>query len=145
MARGLIARASVTIRAPVSRVWDALVSPALIKQYMFGTDVVSDWKEGSTITWKGEWQGKAYEDKGTILRVQKDHLLEFSHYSPLSGMPDVPEHYHTVTIQLFGSPNGTSVLLSQDNNEGEEARIHSEANWQMMLETLTHLLEEQAR
>ncbi|MBS1193689.1 MAG: hypothetical protein H6R28_89, partial [Methanomicrobiales archaeon] len=58
MARGLIARASVTIRAPVSRVWDALVSPALIKQYMFGTDAVSDWKVGSPITWNGEWQGR---------------------------------------------------------------------------------------
>ena len=145
MARGLIARASVTIRAPVSRVWDALVSPALIKQYMFGTDAVSDWKVGSPITWSGEWQGRAYEDRGTILWIEKDHLLEYSHFSPLSGKPDVPENYHTVTVELSGHGTETTVSLSQDNNESEEAREHSEKNWRMMLEGLKRLLEENNR
>ena len=36
----LIAQASKTIAAPVAAVWEALTNPALIKQYMFGTDVV---------------------------------------------------------------------------------------------------------
>ena len=58
MQRGLIAKATITINAPVERVWDALVNPGIIKQYMFGTEVVSDWEEGSPIVWKGEWQGK---------------------------------------------------------------------------------------
>ena len=65
-----IARVSATIEAPVSRVSEALVSPALIKRYMFGASVASEWKEGSPITWKGEWKGKAYEDKGVILRLE---------------------------------------------------------------------------
>ena len=45
-----IARASVTINAPVANVWDALVNPEAIKQYMFGTNVTADWQEGSPIT-----------------------------------------------------------------------------------------------
>ncbi len=45
----LIANASVVIGAPVEKVWDALVNPATIKQYMFGTNVVSNWEEGSPI------------------------------------------------------------------------------------------------
>lgn len=57
--KDLIAKASITINAPVAKVWEALVSPAMIKQYMFGTNVVTDWKEGSPIVWRGEWQGKA--------------------------------------------------------------------------------------
>ena len=96
----VIARASVSVGAPVAKVWDALVNPQTIKQYMFGTTVVSDWKQGSPITWKGEWKGKAYEDKGTILKIQPRRLLQYSHYSALSGLPDTPENHHTVTIEL---------------------------------------------
>jgi hypothetical protein len=58
----IVARASTIIDAPVAMVWDALVTPETIKRYMFGTTVVSDWKEGSSIVWKGEWKGKSYED-----------------------------------------------------------------------------------
>ena len=67
MERCLIAKASITVDAPLAKVWDAFVNPNIIRQYMFGTNAVSDWKEGSPIVWKGEWQGKRSEDKGIIL------------------------------------------------------------------------------
>lgn len=137
----LIAKASTTINAPIAEVWKALTNPALIKQYMFGTNVVTDWEEGSPIVWQGEWQGKTYEDKGTLLKIEPQRLLQYSHFSPLSGQPDVPENYHTVTIELSGKGEQTTVMLTQDNNETEEARQHSETNWQMMLESLKELLE----
>ena len=137
----LIASASITINAPIARVWEALVNPDMIKQYMFGTDVVTDWKEGSPIVWQGEWQGKAYQDKGTILKIDQERVLQYSHFSPLSGQPDVPENYHTVTIELSGQGRQTNVSLSQDNNATEQDREHSEKNWQMMLEGLKKLLE----
>ena len=141
MPKDLVARASVSIAAGVARVWEALVSPQLIKQYMFGTTVVSEWREGSPISWKGEWKGKAYEDKGRILKIEPGRLLQYSHYSPLSGLPDTPENHHTVTLELGGGGAQTRVSLSQDNNANEEAREHSEKNWKMMLEGLKKLLE----
>ncbi len=57
MAKGQAAKASATINVPISKVWDALVNPDAIKRYMFGATVVSDWREGSSIVWEGEWQG----------------------------------------------------------------------------------------
>jgi uncharacterized protein YndB with AHSA1/START domain len=137
----LIAKASTTINAPVGRVWEALVDPAAISQYMFGTTVQSAWTEGSRITWKGEWEGKAYEDKGTILRLEPERTLEYSHFSPLSGLPDEPENYHTVTIELFADGPQTKVSLQQDNNPTAEARAHSEKNWTAMLTALKEFLE----
>jgi uncharacterized protein YndB with AHSA1/START domain len=137
----LIAKASITIDAPVARVWQALVSPEIIKQYMFGTNVVTDWKEGEPIVWQGEWQGKAYEDKGTILKIDRECVLQYSHFSPLSGQPDVPENYHTVTVELSGAGGQTRVSLSQNNNATEQDRVHSENMWQMMLDSLKKLLE----
>jgi uncharacterized protein YndB with AHSA1/START domain len=139
--KGLIARASITINAPIGKVWDALVNPEKIKQYMFGTNAVSDWKEGSSIIWKGEWEGKKYEDKGLILKLDPGHMIQYSHFSPLTGQPDIPENYHTVTIELSGKGIQTLVSLSQDNNTTEEAREHSEKNWNMMLGGMKKFLE----
>ena len=65
-----IARAATTIKTSADKVWNALTDPEMIKKYMFGATVISDWKEGSKITWKGEWEGKPYEDKGKILRFE---------------------------------------------------------------------------
>ena len=120
-----VAKASTSIDAPAAKVWDALVNPASIKQYMFGTDMTSDFTPGSTVKWKGEWEGKAYEDKGEILRIEPEHLLEYTHFSPLAGLPDAPENYHTVTIELSGDGAKTNVALSQDNNATDEEREHS--------------------
>ena len=119
----------------------ALVSPAAIREYMFGANVVTDWQEGSSIVWKGEWQGRAYEDKGTIHRYIPEQTLQYSHFSPLSGRPDAPEHYHLVTIELVADGNRTRVALEQDNNATEEARQHSERNWGVMLESLKKFVE----
>jgi uncharacterized protein YndB with AHSA1/START domain len=142
MGKGLIARASVTINAPSEKVWDALVNPEAIKQYMFGTNVVAEWREGSPIIWQGEWQGKPYVDKGVILQFKTGRKIQYSHFSPLSGLPDKPESYHTVTIELSGEGNQTRVSLAQDNNPTEQARDHSEKNWGIMLTALKKFLEQ---
>lgn len=137
----LIAQASTTIDAPVAVVWDALTNPVLIKQYMFGTEAVSDWQEGSPIVWRSEYQGRRYEDKGTILRLVPQHTLQYSHYSPLSGQPDEPQNYHTVTIEIFGQGTLTHVSLAQDGSASAEERDHSAKNWAMMLQGLKGLAE----
>jgi uncharacterized protein YndB with AHSA1/START domain len=141
MNKGLIANVSTTINAPSAELWQALVTPAAIKEYMFGTTVTSDWVVGSPIVWKGEWQGRAYEDKGIILQVVPERVLEYSHFSPLAGVPDVPENYHIVTVELSPDGERTRVTLSQDNNPTEQAREHSEKNWGMMLAALKQSLE----
>jgi uncharacterized protein YndB with AHSA1/START domain len=141
MPKNLIAKATATVRAPVETVWKALVTPETIKKYMFGTTVSSDWKQGSPITFKGEWEGRAYEDKGVILDVQPQRVLSYSHFSPLSGVPDLPENYHTVRVELAPNGDGTVVSLTQDNNANEKERAHSQKNWEMMLASLKKVLE----
>ena len=53
---------SISINAPIAKVWDALTNPMIIKLYLFGTDVATDWKEGSPIFFRGNWHGKPYEE-----------------------------------------------------------------------------------
>ncbi|HYC62406.1 MAG TPA: SRPBCC family protein [Thermoanaerobaculia bacterium] len=144
MADDLVARASTTINAPAADVWDALVKPEKIHQYIFGTNVEWEWREGSPITFKGEWQGKPYEDRGTILRLTPSRLLQYTHFSPMAGQPDVPENDHTITIELTAAGSQTKVALSQDHNATEEERAHSEQNWTMMLDGLKKFVEKEA-
>jgi len=141
MNKQFVAKQSLVINAPVTKVWDALVNPRLIKHYMFGTNAISDWKEGSPIVFKGEWEGKTYEDKGVILRLEPERLLQYSHFSPLSRLPDTPENYRTVTVELSSQGTRTLLSLSQDNNASEYAREHSEKSWGIMLASLKELLE----
>jgi len=135
------AKATSTIHAPVSKVWQALVNPELIKQYLFNTDVVSDWQVGSPILYRGEWEGKPFEDKGEILAIDPEKTLKSTHWSPLSGVPDIPENYHTVTYTLSDQGDDTEVTISQDNNATEEEKAHSEKNWGTVLNGMKKLLE----
>lgn len=141
MEENLIAYASININASSRKVWNALVDPKAIKEYMFDTHVVSDWRVGSPIAWRGEWQGKAYEDRGTILQLEPEVKIQYSHFSPLSGLPDLPENYHIVTIELSAAGDQTKVELSQDRNASNEEREHSEQNWMMMLASLKKFVE----
>jgi uncharacterized protein YndB with AHSA1/START domain len=136
-----VAKATTMIHAPVSKVWQALVNPEIIKQYLFDTDVITDWKVGSPIIYKGQWQGKSFEDKGEILKIEPEKELVSTHWSPLSGVPDTPENYHTVAYTLSEKGGGTEVTITQDNNATEEEKLHSEQNWNTVLGNMKRLLE----
>lgn len=138
---GLVATASIEIAATAERIWKALTDPAAIKEYYFGTNLQSSWKVGEPITWKGEWQGRAYEDKGVIKTFDPQRTLAYSHFSPLMGKPDKPENYHNIVVSLVPSGKNTRVTLEQDNNATEDARAHSQKNWETMLGGLKKFVE----
>lgn len=138
----LIATAEINIDAPVYKVWEALTDPAANNKFMFGSTVESDFKEGSAITWSGEWEGKPYEDKGKILKAVPGKTLQYSHLSPGMGEEDKPENYRTVTIELSDVNDKTHLLLTQDNNANEENRDKAKKNWDDMLSSLKELVEE---
>lgn len=136
-----MANVAIEINSSRSEVWDALINPSAIKQYMFGADVESTWHEGSDITWKGEFNGKTYEDKGVILQMEAEKMLKYTHFSPLSGKPDEPDNYQIVTVYLADGADKTEVSLTQENNTDENTRLESEKNWMVMLEGLKTYVE----
>jgi uncharacterized protein YndB with AHSA1/START domain len=137
-----VASAEIEVDASRDRVWAALTDPDQIKEYMFGSEVLTDWNQGSPIVWKGEYEGKKYEDKGKILEIEPERRLKVTHFSPMSGREDRPENYHTLLYELEERGGRTHVALSQDNNPSEEAAEHSRANWEKMLEGLKQVVEQ---
>ena len=126
MEREHVSSASVAIKASSTAVWGALVSAAAAKRYFFGAKVDSDWTEGSPITFTGEFRGNAYREKGTILRCSPEKMLQYSHWSDLEELPDLPENYRNWTFRI--APEGTGVLLSvtEDNTPTEAKRARSD-------------------
>ncbi len=141
MNNAFTAKATTTVNAPASKVWEALTKPSLIKQYLFGTEVTTDWRVGSPITYTGTWEGKAYEDKGRVLQIEPGKLLVSTFWSSLSGLPDTPENYKTVRYELSTEGDGTRLTITQDNNDTQEEANHSEQNWTMVLDGMKKLLE----
>jgi len=140
---GHVAHAKVTVDATPQQAWQALTEPAQIRRWMVGTEVSTDWQVGSPITWRGEMNGKPYEDKGEVLEFDEPRRLSTTHYSPLMGQEDRPESYHTVTYTLDGEDNGpTTVTLEQDGNDSEEQAEQFSQNWQGMLDAFKESVEE---
>ena len=135
-------KVSTSIHAPASRVWQALTKPELIRQYFFGTEAITDWKEGSPIKFKVESEGKNYEDKGTVLDVEPNALLRYTYWSSTSGVEDKPENYSPVTYALTDINNKTILTVTQENIPTEKMKETTEKNWKKVLRNLKNLLED---
>lgn len=137
-----VAHAETEISASPEQVWDALTDPVAISRFMFGSQVDTDWRVGSTITWTGEYDGRQFQDKGEILEMDEPSRLRMTHYSPMSGRPDEPESYHHLDYRLESTDAGTRLTLDQDGNSSEEQAEQFAANWQLMLDQVKQYVEE---
>ncbi len=141
MTNTLTLNTSISINASKSNVWRALIDPEQVKKYFFGTLVTSDWKVGSTITFSGEWEGKPYLDKGTILQIEKEKILKYNYWSSFAGTEDKPENYANIIYSLEEKNGETVFSIFQDGIKAKEALDHSEQNWRMVMNSLKELLE----
>ncbi len=133
---------TIEIEAPAEKVWEALVTPELVKEYLHGTTMETDWKVGNPITWSGEWKGQPYQDKGEVLAYEPPRMLRTTHWSPMSGTADTPENHHVVTHQLEETGGRTALTVTQSNNQTQEdADSMAEQGWKPILNGLKELVE----
>ena len=137
----LVCETPITIDADASKVWKAITTPRLIKKYLFGTNASSDWKEGSTITYEGEYEGNAYKDKGVIKKSEPEKIFQSTYWSSMGSKEDKPENYNLVTYTLTSKNSKTTVILSQDNLQSEKDTEHMLENWKMTLKSLKKVVE----
>jgi len=131
------------MNASASKIWKALTTPEIIKQDFFGTEAISDWKEGSPLIYKGEWEGKKYEDKGTILKIIPEKLFTYTYWSSMAGKPDIPENYSVYSYELDEKDNHTELTLVQDDTfKSEETRSKAWEHWDIVMEGLKKVVEE---
>jgi len=59
----------VKINAPTRKVWLALTVPDLVKQWQYGSDLLTTWEVGTPIIFRNEWNGQVFEQKGTVIEL----------------------------------------------------------------------------
>ena len=135
------AKVSIIINASLANVWKTLTDPELVRQYLFGTNVFTDWKKGSQIRWTGIWEDKKYEDKGQIIEVVFEKLIIYTYWSSMSGLEDKKENYATVSYILDGQNGKVKLTITQDNIKTKESKEHSESSWTMVGNSLKKVAE----
>lgn len=136
-----VATAEVDISASPDQVWSAITDPAKVKRYFFGSTVESDFRPGSKITWRGEYEGKPFEDRGEVIEAVPHERLRVTHFSPLAGQPDRPENYHELVFRLRHAGPATHVTFTQDNNASAAEADAAADSWHTMLRGLKELVE----
>lgn len=141
MEREHVSRTSIAIEASSADVWDALVNPATVSEYFFGAKLHSDWKEGGPITFTGAFNGNSYQEKGTILQCRPERLLQYSHWSDLEQLPDLPENYRNWTFRIEPESSGVVLSVTEDNIPDETKRARSDEFWSGVLATIKQIVE----
>ena len=140
----LVVSKSIMINTEPSKVWKALTIPDIIKEYLYGTETLTDWKNGSEIIFQGEYNGTKYRDHGIIINNIPNQLLSYSYWSGFSGLEDKPENYSTVTYNLIEkADNMTELTWTQKGFSSEENRNHSESGMDAFLGQTKEIVEKQ--
>ncbi|MGB4771697.1 MAG: SRPBCC family protein [Chitinophagaceae bacterium] len=133
-------RYNTQINAPLERVWEALTDAKIVKQYFFGTDLVTSWEVGEPIYYQGEWEGKPYQDKGIVLEYDHQKRLAYSYLSSWSGKEDLPENHLWVCYEVEPTETGTELTIYQSNYSEDQAK-HSEENWASLINEMRKMVE----
>src|SRR6185369_8901027 len=136
-----ITTSKIIINTSAAQVWDALTKPELVKQWQYGSGVVTDWKKGSAILYRSEWEGKIFEQKGTILEIEKPTLVKYSLFAPHPDLEDEPKHYFTMTYLLEEFNGKTTLTIVQEDPREAHAQAETEESDNSVLNSLKKLVE----
>ncbi len=131
---------TVVLNADALTVWDALTNPQKTSKYFFGCKVFSDWKEGSSITFKGRmfWI-IPIEMRGKIIKAVPGRLLKYN----LKNGKEGKNGTSTVTDTLTFKDGKTTLTIMDDvgSGAGAEKRYHrSVKGWHKVLKGLKELI-----
>lgn len=136
-----VVQKSIVINAPKEAVWKALTDKEIIKEYLYGTETITDWKKGSPITFTGSYEGYDYKDGGTILDIVANEQLVYTYWASMSGVEDIPENYATVTYSLAEKDGATELTVTQANSPTESMHNNSEKHWPETLKQIKEIVE----
>ena len=134
---------TIKINAPISMVWDALTNPDLMKKWMSESEIeiITDWQVGNPFLIRGKLHGIKFENTGRVLQFEPGKLLEYSHLSSLSRLPDKPENYSVIAFSIAPSEDQTTLTLTASNFPTETIYKHVAFYWNVTPEILKRMLE----
>ena len=110
---------TIVLDAPIEKVWNALTQPALVKQWQYASDLITDWIVGNEIRFRNEWEGQVFEQWGTVLEVIPNQKIKYSLFFPRPELEDKPENYFIMSYILTEENQKVKLeILQEDNRPG---------------------------
>jgi uncharacterized protein YndB with AHSA1/START domain len=132
---------TIYLDAPIEKVWNTLTKPELVKQWQYGSDLITDWKIGNEIRFKNEWEGQVFEQWGTILEVVTNKKIKYSLFFPRPELEDKPENYFIMSYILSEENQKIKLEIIQEDNRPGAVQEKPQGEENPILQGLKALIE----
>ena len=132
---------TVKIKASLQKVWDILTKPEFVKQWQYGSELLTDWKVDSDIRFKTEWEGKIFEQWGKVLEIRPNELIKYSLFAPRPNLDDKPENYFIMSYVLTIENGQTKLEIIQEDNRPNAVQEEPKGEENPVLKSLKEIAE----
>lgn len=136
---------TVSINATPSEVWKHLTYPDLMRKWMgkpeMNIEVTTDWIVGNPILIRGFNQVNL-ENKGTVLQFDPQNVIQYTHLSSISRLPDSKENYSLITFVVTPVEKRTLLEIQVENFPTESIYRHLDFYWHGTAAVLKNLIEQ---
>jgi uncharacterized protein YndB with AHSA1/START domain len=132
---------TIKIKAPLQKVWDILTKPEFVKQWQYGSELLTDWIVGSDIRFKTEWEGKIFEQWGKVLDIRRNELIKYSLFAPRPDLEDKPENYFVMSYVLTTDSGQTKLEIIQEDNRPNAVQEEPQGEENPILKSLKEIAE----
>ena len=129
------------LNASIEEVWNALTKPDLVKQWQYGSELITDWKTGNEIRFRNEWEGQVFEQWGSILEIVPNQKIKYSLFFPRPELEDKPENYFIMSYILSEENNKVKLQIIQEDNRPGAVQEEPQGDENPILQSLKTLVE----
>lgn len=129
------------LNASIEEVWNALTKPDLVKQWQYGSELITDWKTGNEIRFRNEWEGQVFEQWGSILEIVPNQKIKYSLFFPRPELEDKPENYYIMSYILSEESNKVKLQIIQEDNRPGAVQEEPQGDENPILQSLKTLVE----
>jgi len=115
--------------------------PELVKKWQYGSDLITDWKLGSEIRFRTEWEGKVFEQWGKVLELLPYHTIKYSLFAPRPGLEDKAENYFVMIYLLNEKESHTILEIIQEDQRPGAKQEEPQGEENPILNALKSLIE----
>jgi len=127
----------IFINASLNLVFDMLTNSKEIIKYFPLQEVISDWKIGSTVLYRGAVGPNKFTDYGIIEIMSRPYEYKYSYWSDNHGTERKPENYLSISYTLSKVEGGTLLKLKQSNLRSKEMfQVMNDNVWDFLLNNL---------
>lgn len=132
---------TIFLNASIEKVWEVLTKPELVKQWQYGSDLITDWKVGNEIRFRNEWEGQVFEQWGTLLEIIPNQKIRYSLFFPRPGLEDKPENYFIMSYILSEENKKIKLEIIQEDNRPGAVQEEPQGDENPILQSLKAIIE----